>query len=286
MRYRPLEVAVWNRPEFLRLSDDAKLVFFHLRTSPSTTSFGLFRASIAALIDEISFSQPKPWTPSRYLKAASLLQEAALAYYDESSRLWFIPTGLTAPTSPNALKAWKPLFDELPESKLKDAWLSRLDEIAQGIKDGMRNAIADAFPMASGMASAMGLISISNTVPIEKKRGPGKKGGDNEPVESFLAFVRMTKSEHSALVAKLGEQPAEQYIERLNGYIGQIGEEAAQKKYRSHYYTILNWVKLDEKRTGKAGRSGGLYEGRESRTRAAGDSQQDNKYSGFSGTTV
>jgi len=283
MRYRPIDVALWSKTHFLGLSDDGKLVFFHLRTSPFTTSFGLFRASVAALTDEISLSQPKPWTSQRYLKAAGELQAADLAYYDEPNRLWFIPAGLSSPTSPNALRSWRPLFDELPESKLKDAWLSRLDEIAQGLRDGMRDAIADAFPMSCGMASAMGLILISNSSSTEHEKVL-EKGKEGELPKLFLDFVRMTPSEHEKLVSRLGQQMTDTYIERLNGYIGQIGMEAAQKKYRSHYFTILNWVRVDEKKSSSVDRFGGRHDRNAASSSVRGDSEPG-PYSGF-GTTV
>lgn len=55
----------------------------------------------------------------------------------------------------------------------------------------------------------------------------------------------LTPEEFSKLQKNLGNQ-ATVFIERLNGYIGQIGQAKASKKYVSHYHTILNWYGKDK----------------------------------------
>jgi hypothetical protein len=66
-----------------------------------------------------------------------------------------------------------------------------------------------------------------------------------EPLKiQHLEFVLLTKEEFEKLSNFLGEQVNE-YIKRLNDYIGQIGVIKAKKKYVSHYHTILNWVRRD-----------------------------------------
>jgi len=43
------------------------------------------------------------------------------------------------------------------------------------------------------------------------------------------------------LTERLGQALTTDYIERLDNYIGSKG-----KKYKSHYHTILSWVRKDE----------------------------------------
>lgn len=62
--------------------------------------------------------------------------------------------------------------------------------------------------------------------------------------EKYLDFVWLTPAEHDKLKASLGRLMGP-YLERLNGYIGQIGEKKAAAKYTSHYHTILNWHRKD-----------------------------------------
>ena len=50
----------------------------------------------------------------------------------------------------------------------------------------------------------------------------------------------MTEKEYKKLIDDYGEKIAKDFIERLNDYIGSKG-----KRYKSHYYTILNWMRRD-----------------------------------------
>lgn len=63
--------------------------------------------------------------------------------------------------------------------------------------------------------------------------------------ERYGDFVTLTPGEHTKLIERLGEKDAARYIERLNEYIGQIGEKAADKRYKSHYHTILSFYRRD-----------------------------------------
>lgn len=59
--------------------------------------------------------------------------------------------------------------------------------------------------------------------------------------KQYLDFVRLTDDEYQKLITKLWESKTKFRIEHLNSYIGQIGTASASKKYKSHYFTILNW---------------------------------------------
>ena len=60
----------------------------------------------------------------------------------------------------------------------------------------------------------------------------------------FLDFVYLESIEYDKLVIQFGEEGAKERIDRLNVYLGSTG-----KKYKSHYFTMLNW----EKRSGGNG---------------------------------
>lgn len=66
-----------------------------------------------------------------------------------------------------------------------------------------------------------------------------------EVKQRHLEFVLLFPEEYAKLEKVLGAKEILIYIERLNGYIGQIGEAKAAAKYRSHYHTILNWHRKD-----------------------------------------
>ncbi|MFA4854011.1 MAG: hypothetical protein WC616_01495 [Candidatus Omnitrophota bacterium] len=72
------------------------------------------------------------------------------------------------------------------------------------------------------------------------------KDSKKEKKNKYLDFILLTEFEHQELIEKLGVEKVASMITRLNGYIGQIGEKAAKKRFTSHYHTILNWVRKDE----------------------------------------
>jgi len=58
----------------------------------------------------------------------------------------------------------------------------------------------------------------------------------------YLDSVLLTEEEHQKLIEKLGKDKTEDMIERLDLYIGSKGA-----KYKNHYKTILNWIRMDKK---------------------------------------
>lgn len=84
----------------------------------------------------------------------------------------------------------------------------------------------------------------------------------------YLEFVYLAEEEHQKLIAQFGEQGARERIDRLNVYLGSTG-----KKYKNHYYTILNW----ERRNG----DGTIRENTEKGRVEGSRSEQPGKYAGI-----
>ena len=105
----------------------------------------------------------------------------------------------------------------------------------------------DILPKPVGLSKGGEMENPEETQPEPEPEPEPYKEKDNIPKTLFLNFVYLTEDENQKLVDKLGEQIAGEMIDRLNGYIGQIGELAAKKKYKSHYHTILNWWNKDQK---------------------------------------
>lgn len=57
----------------------------------------------------------------------------------------------------------------------------------------------------------------------------------------FLEFVYLKKEEHEKLINDYGKDATNEYIQRLDDYLGSKG-----KKYKSHYHTIRTWIRKDE----------------------------------------
>jgi len=59
--------------------------------------------------------------------------------------------------------------------------------------------------------------------------------------DKYKDHVFLLKDEFDKLIKEFGKDKTNQYIENLNNYIGSKG-----KKYKSHYFTILNWSRKDD----------------------------------------
>lgn len=59
--------------------------------------------------------------------------------------------------------------------------------------------------------------------------------------KKFLDFVLLSDDEYSKLLQQFGEKQTNELIDKLNNYIWSTG-----KRYKSHYFTILNWSKKED----------------------------------------
>lgn len=75
-------------------------------------------------------------------------------------------------------------------------------------------------------------------------------GSDKEVKEEiirdkFLTSVLLYKEEHAKLVERFGEEGTKQRIYDLNNYMCSV--KGAEKRYKSHYHTILSWERRHER---------------------------------------
>jgi hypothetical protein len=73
---------------------------------------------------------------------------------------------------------------------------------------------------------------------------------DIEPKEHY-DLVLLTKTEYNKLVNKFGESGTKERIDSMNNYAKQIGINKFNRKYVSHYATILNWERRKNERNRK-----------------------------------
>jgi len=86
-----------------------------------------------------------------------------------------------------------------------------------------------------------------------KGSGRKKKKADKKDKLKYLDHVYLLEEEYHKLIERLTKTGADKMIERLNGYIWQIGVKKANAKYSSHYHTILNWVRMDKEKKESSG---------------------------------
>lgn len=80
---------------------------------------------------------------------------------------------------------------------------------------------------------------------LNNKENKGKKIKEinKENKVKHLDSVFLTENEHQKLIKEFGETLTKLKIESLNDYMMSTG-----KKYKSHYHTILSWIKKDREK--------------------------------------
>jgi hypothetical protein len=244
-RYRNVHCLIWNDDKFPFVSDDCQLLWFHLNTTPLTGPIGIYKATLEGLAAE------KRWTLPRYKKAFAEGLAKGFWKYDERFHVIFFPKFFkhNKPENPNVLRSWIKFYAEVPNSGLKDESVQSLKDFAEGwgepFMKTLTNLTLNLPETGTGTGTGTGEDDIGEP-PLPPKKGNVTNLKEAEPEKrKYERYVFLTDDEYLKLAQKLGEKGRKAYIERLDGYISQIGVGVAAKKYKSHYDTMLNWNRKD-----------------------------------------
>jgi hypothetical protein len=244
---------IWNDEKFISLSEDAQRLFLYHLTSDRATPFLLYIEGPGAISDTLRMPSVRLSRAIKELSAKDMVW-----YADDGSNFVFLPKALkhpeNAPESPNSVKTWLNLLTDLPKTpfyyKCLSHWLSLREGIGQGITHPLMCAFLKGLPTPK-----------PTTNPIQEQEQEQEQDiippiPPTPQKVKYLRHVFLLDEEFQSMKEKLGEQLAADLIERLDGYIAQIGEKTASKKYVSHYDTMLNWHRNDQKKGGFNGSNG------------------------------
>lgn len=199
-RFRKIDPRIWNDAKFSALSNEAKLLFLYLLTSPQMTLLGAIPLRASGVAEELQIDQ------KRYAIRFAELSSAGIAEYDERGLFW-VKNFLryNAPDNPKVVISWASSLDLLPECPLlgkvlksaRDHCLSRgagfekafLDGVGKRIGYGPENGIPYGMAnkeqekeqeqeqelIASPDGDARGLSSESPTLPATVEDSPEEK---------------------------------------------------------------------------------------------------------------
>lgn len=167
---------IWNDDKFPLLSDDAQIVFFHLLTTPQTTTFGLFKGGVGTLAEE------KRWPPERYRDALRILVSQGMVHYDRDALLLYIPRALryNPPSSVKVIKEWAETFKSLPSSSLKkDFYIDLKTTIVSRSKEALIDAFLECFgdggDLSADDRAPLMMDTSSMTVSHQQPSGPARE---------------------------------------------------------------------------------------------------------------
>jgi hypothetical protein len=125
---------------------------------------------------------------------------------------------------------WK-LFDERIQKTYLDATYKRKD--VEIIKEYLINCISDSINRDN--------VRINSIKDSKSTQSKVKESKVKESKVKHLNYIYLFDSEYKKLKEQLGELKTNEMIKKLDLYIGSKGD-----KYKSHYFTILNWIRMQE----------------------------------------
>jgi hypothetical protein len=151
-RYRKLDLRTWNDQNFRELSPlpcSGQSVWLVLVLGPQTTNIpGLFECSEVAIADRFG------WELEAFRKAFLEASSRGMVVADWKARLVWLPKAplYNKPESPNVVKSWGTMFDELPECGVKVQAYQSLKAFAEGWGRSFEEAFHEAFRKPSAKA--------------------------------------------------------------------------------------------------------------------------------------
>ncbi len=161
--YSRIEDKFWIDPMVRKMTEDARILFLYILTTPQRNIVGLFHLPSAFACYHLQ------WTPQRFEKALKELIKANRVKYDFDLELIFIKNFFKyqAPENPNQVKSAIEVLNELPDTLL----LADLANILERSKDdkfvtlaeGLRNRFET---VTKGLAKGSETVSKPVTVTV------------------------------------------------------------------------------------------------------------------------
>ena len=220
-RYRTIHCLIWNDDKFPYVSDDCQLVFFHVLTTPLSNPFGLYKASLEMLASE------KRWTVKRYAKGFREGYAKGFFKYDEKALVLLIPNFVkyNPPDNPKVLQSWGKIYQEIPNSPLKDEFYSILKGYLERYREGFLIQFDISFREGIGYSPAT--ATALNLLNLKEKRGG--EGEGNSKMKVNLDGKEYDWPSPVALIALYNEESADELpaveemsparVEKANKYL-------------------------------------------------------------------
>ena len=240
--YRTVKMSFWTDPYIESLSADGKLLYIYLFTCPLVNNLGIMETTVKRIAYETDIDA------KRVAVLLSEMEKNGKLMHD-GNFFWltnFIKNQCT--TSPKLLQSMKAMLEAVESKRIRRALCLRYPHVFECAEEEIKEDDTVSIPYQHGTDTVdipsgeygtwnmeVGNRNLEERVNARAHEKPKK--------ERFGQFqkVQLTDEEYCKLCEKYGESVAVDYIERLDGHIASKGD-----KYKSHYATILNWIRNDQ----------------------------------------
>ena len=133
MRYQRIFTNIWQDEKVLQLSEDGRLLFFYMLTSPHSNSLGLYVLPKQYILGDLGWDMKRLDEPFAELISQELID------YDGESRLVLVENHLkhNPIENENQAKANLKLIEKMPKSYLYSKVISKLNQRMKPFHEGL-----------------------------------------------------------------------------------------------------------------------------------------------------
>lgn len=208
-RYKKVSSRVWGDDKFKSLSapaPNAQTLWFYLMFGPQTSVIpGL---SVAG---EASLSEGLGWTPAAFRKCYAEIADQGMAIADWGSRVIWLPNAphYNEPESPNVVKNWVKVLDEVPDCDLK--WMA-----VEGLRTFL-GGLSEAFTQAFDEALIRFRIRVPRTVDPGTRGNQYRSSSRNKTETEGVSMLTPPSEEIGTRAAAFMERYPRLYQQYRNG---------------------------------------------------------------------
>jgi hypothetical protein len=254
---RDIESTLWGRPDFRKLSPDARFLYVYLRTNHHTHLSGLYFIHIEDMMADTGMDK------DQVIKALEELDQHRIAHYDpEVAYIWVL--GFLRFRSPKLDQAVvKHLNKYVPETPLVEAFLETFSHYKPLInRENMVSKSASlSYPINRVKIPykyPFGVISISKSISVSKKEGGvggGKKSASpkNKPKAKGKKKLKAAPPPERIAVSYPSFDLPESYYKDLLTTYAALGEDKILVELRKASIYAQDWPEKYERLDGIPG---------------------------------
>lgn len=215
MRYQKIHSQIWHDEKFINLSEDARMLFFYLLSSPHSNSIGIY------VLPKPYITSDLKWPDKRLGKPLRELLLEGLILYDETARLVCIPNHCkhNPLENENQTKAAIRILSSLPKSPL---YSSILELFRKPFHKQLRELLAKQYSQPLSLALAL-TVALTEEIPVpdfeDFYKAYPKKKAKQDALKAWKAFSPPPELFASILAALEAVKKTEDWTKDAGKYI-------------------------------------------------------------------